>query len=101
MADVSWIKLKTDMFSDEKIEFIESMPEGDSIIVIWLKLLTLAGKCNSGGFIMLSDNIAYTEQMLVNKFKRSNLVVNLAIRTFLELGMIEDINGRFFRFFGG
>ena len=49
MADVKWIKIATDIFDDEKILLIESLPEADSIIVIWFKLLCLAGKQNNSG----------------------------------------------------
>lgn len=94
--EISWIKLKTDMFSDEKIEFIESLPEGDSIIVIWLKLLALAGKCNAGGFIMLSENIPFTEEMLVRKFGKSHMVVKLALETLTKLNMIESLENRIY-----
>ena len=38
-SDVKWIKITTDIFDDEKILLIESLPEADSIIVIWFKLL--------------------------------------------------------------
>ncbi|WP_342082555.1 phage replisome organizer N-terminal domain-containing protein, partial [Enterococcus faecalis] len=43
MAEISWIKLKTTMFDDEKIKLIQSMPEADAILVIWIRLLVLAG----------------------------------------------------------
>ncbi len=46
MSDVRWIKITTDIFDDEKIQLIESMSEGDTLIVIWFKLLVLAGKQN-------------------------------------------------------
>lgn len=32
---MKWIKITTDIFDDEKILMIESMPSADSIIVIW------------------------------------------------------------------
>ncbi|MFA1421627.1 phage replisome organizer N-terminal domain-containing protein, partial [Enterococcus faecalis] len=37
MAEISWIKLKTTMFDDEKIKLIQSMPEADAILVIWIR----------------------------------------------------------------
>ena len=49
MADVKWIKILTDIFDDEKILLIETLPEDDSIIVIWFKILCLAGKQNNSG----------------------------------------------------
>ena len=35
MSEVKWIKIVTDLFEDEKILLIETMPKADSIIVIW------------------------------------------------------------------
>lgn len=89
MANVKWIKITTDMFEDEKIEFITSLPEADSILIIWIRILTLAGKCNSDGYIMLTEKIAYTEEMLAHKFRKPTNVVRLALQTFQNLGMLE------------
>ena len=50
MGEVKWIKITTNMFEDEKIDFIESLPESDAILVIWIKLLTLAGKNKTNGY---------------------------------------------------
>lgn len=89
MADVKWIKIVTDIFDDEKMLLIESMPEADSIIVIWFKLLCLAGKQNNGGVFLLNDKIAYTDEMLATVFRRPIATVRLALATFEKFGMIE------------
>lgn len=89
MAEVKWIKITTTMFEDEKIDFIESLPEADAILVIWIKILTQAGKCNSNGFIFLTEQIPYNEEMLAHKFRRPINVIKLALKTFENLGMIE------------
>lgn len=93
MAEVKWIKIVTNVFDDEKILLIESMPEADSIIVIWFKILCLAGKQNKDGFLMLNDKIAYTEEMLATVFRKPLNVVRLAIKTFEAFNMIEVSNG--------
>ena len=93
MADVKWIKIVTDVFDDDKIKLIESMPEADSIIVIWFKLLCLAGKQNRDGFLMLNDKIAYTDEMLATIFRRSLSTVRLAISVFEQFEMIEINDG--------
>ena len=92
MADVKWIKITTDIFDDEKILLIESMPEADAIIVIWFKLLTLAGKQNNDGIFMLNDKIPYTDEMLSTIFRRPLQVVRLALTVFEQFGMIEIVN---------
>lgn len=95
MAEVSWIKLKVGMFDDSKIKYIEALPERDTIITLWVKLLTLAGKYNEQGYIMLSENLPYNEEMLANEFNRPINSIRLALQTFKTLGMIEDVNGVF------
>ena len=92
MADVKWIKIATGIFDDEKILLIESMPEADAIIVIWFKLLTLAGKQNNDGIFILNDKIPYTEEMLSTIFRRPLQVVRLALNVFEQFGMIEIVN---------
>jgi predicted phage replisome organizer len=90
--DVKWIKIVTDIFDDEKILLIESMPEADAMIVIWFKLLTLAGKINNGGVLLFNDKLPYTDEMLATIFRRPINTVRLAINTFEKFGMIEVIN---------
>lgn len=91
MAEAKWIKILTDIFDDEKILLIENLPESDTIIVIWFKLLCLAGKQNNSGVFLLNDRIAYTDKMLASIFRRKESTVQYALKTFEELGMIEII----------
>ena len=92
MGAVKWIKIVTDIFDDEKILLIESLPEADSIIVIWFKLLCLAGKNNNSGVFLLNERMAYTDEMLATIFRRNVNTVRLALKTFEIYGMIEIIN---------
>lgn len=92
MSEVKWIKIVTDIFDDEKILLIESMPDNDSIIVIWFKLLCLAGKQNNGGVFILNDRLPYTDEMFATIFRRPVNTIRLALQTFEQFGMIEIIN---------
>ncbi|MER2132611.1 MAG: phage replisome organizer N-terminal domain-containing protein [Carnobacterium inhibens] len=89
MSDVKWIKLSMKMFEDEKIKLIEHMPEADTMLVIWIKLLSQAGKSNDHGYIYLSENIPYTDEMLSTIFNRPLNVVRMALGVFRQFGMIE------------
>ena len=89
MAEVKWIKLLTGMFDDEKIKLIENTPEADMVLIIWIKLLTLAGKKNQAGFIFLTEKIPYTDEMLATIFKRPLNTIRLALSTFQKLEMID------------
>ncbi|WP_264453486.1 phage replisome organizer N-terminal domain-containing protein [Paenibacillus polymyxa] len=97
MAEIKWIKLSIGMFDDEKIKIIEDMPEADTIIVIWLKLMTMTGRSNMGGYIMLTESIPYTEDMLISVIKRPLPVIKMALSIFERFGMLEiSEQGAFF-----
>ena len=89
MADIKWIKIKTDMFEDEKIKLIDALPERDTIHYIWLRLLVQAGKTNASGYIFLNENVPYTEEMLSTIFCRPLNSIRLALSTLSNFGMIE------------
>jgi predicted phage replisome organizer len=90
MPEVKWIKVLTDIFEDEKIRLIQSMPEGDALMVLWLKLLTQAGKSNCGGYLRMNKHIPYTPEMLSVIFGKSIQIINLALNTFEQFGMIQN-----------
>ena len=96
MADVKWIKIAVDMFDNRKIKQIGSMPEGDSLLLVWVQLLCLAGNVNDGGFIYLTKEIPYTDEMLATQFNKPISTVRLALKTFEQFGMIEIINNMIF-----
>lgn len=93
MSEVKWIRIVTDIFDDEKMLLIESMPAADSIIVIWFKLLALAGKSNNDGVFLMNGRMPYTDEMLATIFRKDVNTVRLALKTFEDLDMIEKING--------
>lgn len=94
MAEVKWIKVATNMFeTNRKIKQIEVMTKGDTIIVIWLKLLLLAGTINDKGAIYLTPEKPYNDKELANELRKPLKVVQAAMQIFLEYGMIEKVDG--------
>lgn len=87
--DIKWIKLTTDMFDNRKIKHLRKLPEGNSIVLIWIMLLTMAGRCNSGGMIFLTENIPYTPKMLADELDFEESTINLALQALQQLGMIS------------
>ena len=92
MSDVKWIKLMTDILNNEKIDAIRSMPEGDSIFVIWVGILCLAGKTNDNGFFYISPEIPFTEDLISRRFNEPINTVRLAFSVLQRFGMIDIIN---------
>ncbi len=93
MSEIKWIKIKTDIFDDEKMCLIDASPDRDAIIVIWIKLITLAGKLNTKGVLTISKNIVYTDEMLAQMFHRPLNTVRMALEVFEKFGMVEKIDG--------
>nr|WP_295678856.1 phage replisome organizer N-terminal domain-containing protein [uncultured Lachnoclostridium sp.] len=90
MAGVKWIQLSVDMFNNQKIKFIRTLPEGNNILLIWVMLLTIAGRCNSNGFIFLTESIPYTPKMLSDELGFEENIVILALKTLSKLKMIQQ-----------
>ena len=95
MAEVKWVKLTTDMFDNRKIKHLRRLPEGNNIVLIWVMLLTMAGRCNSGGMIFLTENIPYTPKMLADELDFEENTVILALQVLEQLDMIVTNNGFF------
>lgn len=95
MADIKWIKITTDMFDNRKIKHLRKLPEGNSIVLIWVMLLTMAGRCNSGGMIFLTENIPYTTKMLADELDFEESTVQLALQALAQLNMIVTDGGFF------
>ena len=88
MAKVSWIKIETEMFNNSKIGHIRNLREGNNIFLIWVMILTMAGRCNANGLIFLTENIPYNEKMLADELRFDESVVRLALSVLEKFGMI-------------
>ena len=93
MSEVKWVKITTDMFDNRKIKHLRRLPDGNCLALIWIMLLTAAGRCNAGGRIFLTESIPYTAEMLAAEFDFSEALVAEALRIFEQLNMIRTENG--------
>ena len=89
MADITWFKLTTNFFDDEKIRIIESMPERDTILVIWIRLIAMASKVNDNGWIYVQSKVPYTVEDLASVMNRPLKTVQMALSLFQRYKMIE------------
>ena len=92
MADVKWIKISTYMFDNRKIKHLRRLPDGDNIVLIWVMLLTIAGRCNANGRVFLTEDIPYTSKMLAEELNFEEGTIQLALSSMEELGMIVNDN---------
>ncbi len=98
MADIEWIKLHLKTFrTSRKISAIERMKNGDTIIVIWFKLLCMAGEINDGGAIYVTPKIPFDEKSLADELKKPVAAVRTAIKVFEEHDMVFKDDAGFIR----
>lgn len=95
MAEVKWIKITTDMFDNRKIKHLRRLPDGNNIVLIWVMLLTMAGRCNASGMIFLTENIPYTPKMLADELGFEESTVLLALEALERFNMIVSNQGVF------
>ena len=89
MSEISWVKLSVDVFDNRKIKYLRRLPDGDSIVLIWIMLLTMAGRCNANGLIFLTETIPYSAKMLADELGFDENTVKLALASFEQLEMIH------------
>ncbi len=93
MADVKWIKIAVNMFSSRKIKNIENMPDGDALLVIWFKLMCLAGTINDKGSIYITPSVPFGIDDLANELNKPVETVARALDIFEKFDMIETVDG--------
>lgn len=92
MAEVKWIKLATALPDNRKIKQIRKLPDGDTIALMWIFLMCLAGEANSDGMVFFTPEIPYTDEMLAEQFSIDVNTIRLGLSTFQRFGMIEIID---------
>lgn len=86
--DIRWIKLAVQFYKDGDIRLIrKTLPDGDTIALMFVMLLALAGDRNKGG------DVPFTDEELAVLFDIQVNTVRLGIRVMLEKGMIDDQGG--------
>lgn len=92
MADVKWIKLSVGLPDSMKLKQIRTLPNGDTIALMWVFLMCLAGNINDRGMVYFTPEIPFTDEMLAEQFRMDVNTVRLALNTFQRFGMIEIID---------
>lgn len=91
MSEIKWIKLDVEIFNNDKIKLIRQMPAGDTIMLIWIYMLTYAGKSNEGGKICIAKDLPLDCDMLASVSGFNVNDVRVALNTFERLHMISWI----------
>lgn len=88
MAEISWIKLSTNLPDNKKIKRIRKLPDGDKVILFWVFLLARAGESNQSGGLFLTDTMPYSDEDLAADFDFTIEFVKFALLTLEKYSMI-------------
>ena len=82
-----WLKLKDDFFDEKYVKALRRLPQGDSLVIVYLKMQLKSLKTE--GFIkyeqILPDAIAELAMLL----DEDEHVVRLAIEALIKFGVVE------------
>lgn len=93
---MDWVKIMCNLLDHRKIKMIRKGPEGNTLVLLWLLMLTEAGKCNRGGYLMVSDSLPYAAETLSMVTDIPLPTVQLGLVTFTGLDMIDQQDGAIF-----
>lgn len=89
MGEIKWVKMWIDILGHKKMKLIRSMPEGDSLALIWIFLILQAGESNRDGAVYFTENMPYNADMFAQIHDFNKNTVTLAFTTFRSLEMID------------
>ena len=88
-VDIRWIKLSVNWYKSDDIQLIRKLPDGDSIALMFVMLLAMAGDRNQAGYIPYSEeDIAALLDMPLN-------TVRMAMKAMESRGMVDFDDGIF------
>ncbi len=93
MSEVSWIKIYIDWYDSRKIKYLRNLPKGNEYALLWIMVLSLAGKANNDGKLSITDDLPYTLEDLPNELGFKPQIVKQGFSEFLKLGMVVQENG--------
>ncbi|MBQ9316808.1 MAG: phage replisome organizer N-terminal domain-containing protein [Atopobiaceae bacterium] len=88
MNGVKWIKLDTGIFQSPKVRKLRRMPSGDTIALIYIDLLTLAGRQGGTGELMLTEGMPFDLEDLAFECDTDVNTMRMAMTMLQQLGMV-------------
>ena len=88
-VDIKWVKLAVNWYKSDDIQLIRKLPDGDSIALMFVMLLAMAGERNEGGYI------PYSEEDLSMLLDIELPTVRMALKAMESRRMIDFDDGLF------
>ena len=88
-VDIKWVKLSVNWYKSDDIQLIRKLPDGDTIALVFVMMLAMAGERNEGGYI------PYSEEDLSALLDVPIQTIRMAIRAMESRRMIDFDDGLF------
>ncbi len=82
-----WLKLKENFFDDKQIKFLRSLPDGDKVVITYLKMQLKSLKTD--GILKYDKLLPTCEEELALMLDEDINIVKLTIQALLQLNAIE------------
>lgn len=89
MNGVKWIKLDTGIFQSPKVRKLRRMPSGDTVVLVYIDLLTIAGRQGGTGELMLTDSMPFDLEDLSFECDTDVNTMRMAMTMLQQLGMVS------------
>ena len=83
-----WLKLKEDFFDEKSVRYLRKLPQGDSIVIVYLKMLLKS--LRDEGMIKYERILPTATEELALYLDEPETVVALSITAFLKMGLVEQ-----------
>lgn len=88
-VDIKWVKLAVNWYKSDDIQLIRKLPDGDSVALMFVMLLAMAGDRNDGGYI------PYSEEDLASLLGFELQTVRMGMKAMESRQMIDFDDGMF------
>ena len=82
------IKLSIHFFENDKLKAIRSHKDGDTVILMYIMLITVAVKSDAGGRLMLCEGIPYDDKILSSILNLPLSVVKSGLEMLVKFGLL-------------
>jgi len=89
------IKLPVHFFEDDRLKAIRAQKDGDSVILLYTMLITVAVKSDANGQLLLCEAIPYDEKILSGILGMSAAIVKNGLELLVKFGLLT-IEGNIF-----
>lgn len=93
MAKVEWIRIDVDIFQNPKLKRIRREEHGNEKMLLWIMMLTTAGRCNERGLLKMGDGLPYEIDDFADAYHIDKEIIADAIVSFKRYGLVEELDG--------